>query len=180
MNSAHWKHNTDFHATVQAPGFDAGHSPFEPLVEMPEGWAYDTLGRLCRVRPLKRGVELEPVYTGQIAVTGSSQNAFDGVASWQVSFQNRGQRVTVEAPRLELSRKKGCLEMLSARGASVHEENAAKVARFLTEYATVNEAHIPHEITANRYGVTSAGGLVLPAGSIAPDGTPEAIRFVSG
>jgi Domain of unknown function (DUF927) len=178
--STPWNSNTAPQPDAATPNLESDIENFETPEVMPEGWQYDDTGRLCLVRALRRGVELDPVYTGKIAVIGSSQNAFDGVASWQVRFQNRGRPVIIEAPRLELSRKKGCLEMLSARGASVHEENAAKVARFLTEYATVNEDHLPHEVTANRYGFTTSGALVTPSGSISADGTPEAIRFVSG
>ncbi len=147
---------------------------------MPEGWAYDSAGTLCQVRQIRRGEELSPVFLGCLQITSSSEDVFTGGESWKVRFKNRGQWLTVEAPRLELSRKKGALEALSARGAPVHEENAGKVARFLSEYATANEERIQHSRTATRYGFTNTGALVMPAGCVNASGDSEPVRYVPG
>jgi hypothetical protein len=147
---------------------------------MPEGWAYDDNGILCRVKQLRRGEELEPIFLGKISVIGSSEDVFNGQSSWRVRFKSQNRPVTIEAPRLELSRKKGALEYLSARGAPVHEENAAKVARFLSEYASSNEERIPHESTASRYGFTPSGDLVLPVACVTSSGDSVPLRFAAG
>ncbi len=147
---------------------------------MPEAWAYDKNGILCRVKQLRRGEELEPIFLGKISVIGSSEDVFNGQSSWKVLFKFQNIPRTIEAPRLELSRKKGALEYLSARGAPVHEENAAKVARFLSEYASANEERIPHESTASRYGFTPSGDLVLPVACVTSSGDSVPLRFVAG
>ncbi len=147
---------------------------------MPDGWRYDESNSLCTVRVHQTGVELKPVFLGKLKVTGSSEDVFTGQSSLQVRFQAQKRFVTVEAPRTELSRKKGVLDFLSARGAPVHDDNASKVAKFLTEYAKANEEHIPHERTASRYGFTPSNDLVLPVGLVSSVGESESIRFVSG
>lgn len=147
---------------------------------MPEGWAYDENGNLCRVKQLRRGDELEVIFMGKLDIVGSSEDVFSGQSSWIVRFKAQNRYKRVEAPRLELSRKKGTLEFLSAKAAPVHEENAAKVAKFLTEYAQCNEERIPHEQTANRYGMTPSGDLVLPTAFVDSLGQSCGIRFVAG
>jgi Domain of unknown function (DUF927) len=147
---------------------------------MPDGWTYDGKSNLCTVTIHQNSAENKPVFLGKLEVTGSSEDVFTGQSSLQVRFKSQKRFVTVEAPRSELSRKKGVLDFLSARGAPVHDDNASKVAKFLTEYAKANEERIPHERTASRYGFTPSNDLVLPVGLVSSLGESESIRFVSG
>lgn len=136
-------------------------------LEMPEGWAYDDTGALCRVRQLRRGVEYEPIYPGKLEVIGTGADVHTGSETLSVRFIARGRPVTVTAPRRELAKARGVIDFLADRGASVTDETARKVARFLAEYAMVNADAVPHEANSDRYGLTpDAAALVLPAGSV--------------
>ena len=149
---------------------------------LPRGWKYDREGWLCRVKP-GRGDNpdtLEPVYHGKIEVCGSGADLHTGTEQLRVRFYVRGRRVEVAAPRSELGKARGILDMLGARGAPVHEKNARDVGRFLIEQADVLADSLGHEAFSERYGLVMHGaGAVLPLGGVGVEGRyvgPQAIR----
>lgn len=128
----------------------------------PAGWinAHD-----CIAVEGRGGVEV--VYPGRLAVYGVGVDATSGAEVLEVRFEaGDGRTVSVVAPRAELATRKGVITHLAARGAHVHEGNALRVARFLTEFVAENQGALPRQVFSDRLGNLPGGALVTPTAAV--------------
>lgn len=114
------------------------------------------------------------VYSGLIYVDGTGVDLSTKEEVLSVCFTGaNGKTSHVTAPRAELCRSRGVLDILGSHGAAVHELNARDVASFLIEYATINHELIARSMHTTRLGLIE-DGLITPAGSV---GFSEAITY---
>lgn len=120
--------------------------------------------------------EVTTVYPGNITVTALGYDLDAGHETATVAFTVRGERRTVTAPRQELGKARGLIELLAARGGAVHEGNARKLAAYLTEFASLNDEALPYTPHLDRLGLVPGGGLIAPGGSIGTEARYEGAR----
>lgn len=107
-----------------------------------------------------------PVYSGALIVTAIGTDLATGDETLTVRWNGRGQtHGLLTAPRAELATAKGVMALMGARGAAVHQRNAADVAAYVIEFAAENSAVLPRKSASEKLGFVESG-LVLPAGSV--------------
>ncbi|WP_084474477.1 DUF3854 domain-containing protein [Deinococcus pimensis] len=109
---------------------------------------------------------VEVVYPGRLVVCAVGVDVATDIESLEVRFDVGNRIVSVVAPRAELATRKGVIAHLAARGAHVHEGNAAKIARFITEFTAENQGVLPRRLFSHRLGNLPDGTLVAPSAAI--------------
>ncbi|AFZ67182.1 DUF927 domain-containing protein [Deinococcus peraridilitoris] len=129
-------------------------------VLLPDGFE-EVNGKLCETDDNKGKV----LYTGRLYVSAIGTNVATGERLYEVSFDDGGQLQVVTAPSRTFAQSGSLIRLLNARGAFVHNGNAAKLVKYLAACAAHNIHTLPKRLVSDRLGMLPNGMLVTPAGS---------------
>jgi hypothetical protein len=125
------------------------------------------------VKRTASGGDPTPLYSGIIIPIETGADLYTGEQTVTIFWKTKHhQRLTIPSAVLSDSKEFG--RLLSGAGATIHTENARKVAALIAEFIPENRDALPHRLHADRLGLIG-DGLMLPGEAI---GFPQEVRYI--